>query len=173
MNQIGGHDQLMFDGGSFVVEPERGVVFAAPQFETCVTTLALDQNQTFCDATHQRALAPIAATGLERSEFYRRQIILGLKDYARRCGFETALIGSSGGIDSALTLALAVEALGAQNVAAMTMPSEYSSEGSVSDSQRLCENLKVELIHIRFERSLLTFVSNSSTRREPKWQGCR
>lgn len=145
VNQIGGHDQLVFDGASFVVDPAQGVVFEAPQFKTCVQTLAFDQNQAFRAAADDRALAPVTETGLDRAEFYRRQIVLGLKDYARRCGFKTALVGSSGGIDSALTLALAVEALGAENIAAMTMPSEYSSEGSVSDSQRLCENLKVKL----------------------------
>ncbi len=79
-------------------------------------------------------------------EFYRQQIVLGLKDYARRCGFKQAVVGSSGGIDSALTLALAVQALGAANVVGITMPSRFSSEGSVSDSVELCRNLGVRLI---------------------------
>ncbi|HJV94231.1 MAG TPA: NAD(+) synthase, partial [Azonexus sp.] len=78
-------------------------------------------------------------------EFYRRQIVLGLRDYARRCGFRQAVVGSSGGIDSALTLALAVEALGADNVVAITMPSRFSSTGSVGDSAVLCRNLGVKL----------------------------
>jgi NAD+ synthase/NAD+ synthase (glutamine-hydrolysing) len=77
--------------------------------------------------------------------FYRAQIVLGLRDYARRCGFTRAVIGSSGGIDSALTLALAVDALGAGNVVAITMPSVYSSAGSVDDSVTLCRNLGVRL----------------------------
>ncbi|HEU4653944.1 MAG TPA: NAD+ synthase [Steroidobacteraceae bacterium] len=144
VNQIGGHDQLVFDGGSFLVEPEAGVVFEAPQFETCLRTIGFNQDRHFLDRDGQ-ALRAIFTSAMNRSEFYRRQIVLGLKDYARRCGFKTAVVGSSGGIDSALTLALAVEALGRENIAAMTMPSEYSSEGSVSDSQRLCENLGIKL----------------------------
>jgi NAD+ synthase (glutamine-hydrolysing) len=85
--------------------------------------------------------------GLPALEFYRQQIVLGLRDYARRCGFRQAVVGSSGGIDSALTLALAVEALGAENVVGITMPSHFSSEGSVSDSEALCRNLGVPLKH--------------------------
>jgi NAD+ synthetase len=77
--------------------------------------------------------------------FYKAQILLGLRDYARRCGFTQAVVGSSGGIDSALTLALAVEALGPHNVAAVTMPSRYSSAGSVDDSVTLCHNLGIPL----------------------------
>ncbi|HEX5364799.1 MAG TPA: NAD(+) synthase, partial [Gallionella sp.] len=84
--------------------------------------------------------------GLTAMEFYRRQIVLGLRDYARRCGFTRAVVGSSGGIDSALTLALAAEALGADNVVGITMPSKFSSAGSVDDSVALCRNLDVRLI---------------------------
>ncbi len=70
----------------------------------------------------------VSCEGLPTMEFYRQQIVLGLKDYARRCGFKQAVVGSSGGIDSALTLALAVHALGASNVGGITMPSRFSSE---------------------------------------------
>jgi NAD+ synthase (glutamine-hydrolysing) len=83
--------------------------------------------------------------GLTPVEFTRKQIVLGLQDYARRCNFSKVVVGSSGGIDSALTLALAVEALGADNVIAVTMPSAYSSAGSVSDSVALCNNLGIAL----------------------------
>jgi NAD+ synthetase len=87
----------------------------------------------------------VETKGLSTMAFYRAQIVLGLRDYARRCGFERAVVGSSGGIDSALTLALAVEALGAENVVAITMPSVYSSAGSVDDSVLLCRNLGIPL----------------------------
>ena len=87
----------------------------------------------------------MAAKGLATPEFYRQQIILGLRDYARRCGFQRVLVGCSGGIDSALTLALAVQALGADNVVGITMPSHYSSAGSVDDSVLLCRNLGITL----------------------------
>jgi NAD+ synthase (glutamine-hydrolysing) len=78
-------------------------------------------------------------------EFARSQIVLGLQDYARRCKFEQVVVGCSGGIDSAVTLALAVQALGAENVLAITMPSAFSSSGSVSDSEQLCQQLGIVL----------------------------
>jgi NAD+ synthase/NAD+ synthase (glutamine-hydrolysing) len=90
-------------------------------------------------------LPKVPADGLPTMAFYRAQIVLGLRDYARRCGFSRVVVGSSGGIDSALTLALAVEAMGADNVAAVTMPSRYSSSGSVDDSVALCRNLGITL----------------------------
>lgn len=143
VNQVGGHDQLVFDGASFAVSPEAGVVFESPRFAQSVDTLLLADGRF--SAPDGTPLAPVPAAGLPVMEFYRRQIVLGLKDYARRCGFRKALVGSSGGIDSALTLALAVEALGAENVTAVTLPSRYSSAGSVDDSVALCANLGITL----------------------------
>lgn len=143
VNQVGGHDQLVFDGASFAVSPEAGVVFESPRFAPSVDTLLLADGRF--SAPDGSLLAPVPAAGLPVMEFYRRQIVLGLQDYARRCGFKKALVGSSGGIDSALTLALAVEALGAENVTAVTLPSRYSSAGSVDDSVALCANLGITL----------------------------
>ncbi|MDR0777297.1 MAG: NAD+ synthase [Azonexus sp.] len=143
VNQVGGHDQLVFDGASFAVAPDAGVVFESPRFAESVTTLQWN-GQRFL-AADGTALPPVAAEGLPVMEFYRRQIVLGLQDYARRCGFKQAVVGSSGGIDSALTLALAAEALGPENVVAITMPSRFSSAGSVSDSEVLCRNLGIRL----------------------------
>ncbi len=143
VNQVGGHDQVVFDGASFAVSPDEGVVFEAARFEESVTTLELNESHFF--AANGKTLAAVSAAGLPVMEFYRRQIVLGLRDYARRCGFRQAVVGSSGGIDSALTLALAAEALGAENVVGITMPSRFSSSGSVSDSEVLCRNLGVKL----------------------------
>ena len=143
VNQIGGQDQIVFDGASFAVEPERGVAFEAKRFSEDVTTLRFDNGRFL--ARDGAALPPVAAKGLSTMAFYQAQIVLGLRDYARRCGFSQAVVGSSGGIDSALTLALAVEALGAQNVVGITMPSVYSSAGSVDDSMTLCRNLGIPL----------------------------
>ncbi|MDH5538058.1 MAG: NAD+ synthase [Rhizobacter sp.] len=143
VNQVGGQDQLVFDGASFAVEPERGVVFEAQRFVEDVCTLRFGQGH-FLPAVGD-ALPPVEAAGLPTMAFYRAQIVLGLRDYARRCGFRQALVGSSGGIDSALTLALAVDALGADKVVAVTMPSLYSSAGSVDDSLALCNNLGIKL----------------------------
>ena len=143
VNQVGGHDSLVFDGASFAVAPEAGVVFEAERFVVDVRTLRL-AGKRFVDGAGQ-PLNAVPAAGLPTLEFYRRQIVLGLRDYARRCGFRGVVVGCSGGIDSALTLALAVEALGPEHVTAVTMPSRFSSSGSVSDSVALCENLGCKL----------------------------
>jgi len=145
VNHIGGHDQLVYDGASFAVEPEAGVVFEAERLVESVRTLGFE-NGRFVELDGQRPARPDPA-GLSAMAFYRAQIVLGLRDYARRCGFTQALVGSSGGIDSALTLALATEALGAANVVGITMPSSFSSSGSVTDSEALCRNLGITLLN--------------------------
>lgn len=150
VNQVGGQDQLVYDGASFAVElvpqpagaPRRArVAWQASAFETALDVIDFD-GQGFTAGPGQ---GPLRVDALEVPEFYRRQIVLGIRDYARRCGFRDALVGCSGGIDSALTLVLAVQALGADHVLAVTMPSRISSPGSVEDSQRLCEALGVRL----------------------------
>lgn len=143
VNQIGGHDQIVFDGASFAVEPEAGIVFEARRFVEDVRTLQFD-NGRFLTAEGDKP-EPVPAQGLPTMEFYRQQIVLGLSDYAGRCGFRQVVVGSSGGIDSALTLALAAQALGPENVVGVTMPSRFSSSGSVDDSVALCRNLGVRL----------------------------
>lgn len=143
VNQVGGHDQLVYDGASFAVEPRAGVVFEAQRFVEDVRTLRFGASG-FRGARGE-ALPAVPAEGLPTMAFYRQQIVLGLRDYARRCGFTQAVVGSSGGIDSAITLALAVEAFGPDRVTAITMPSVYSSAGSVDDSQTLCDGLGVRL----------------------------
>lgn len=147
VNQVGGHDQLVYDGASFVVNAKGEVVYESERFVPEVRTLEFDCASREFGTTQGYALDTVVSPeGLPTMEFYFRQIVLGLRDYARRCSFTKAVVGCSGGIDSALTLALAVKALGAENVVAITMPSEYSSEGSVSDSVTLCENLGITLI---------------------------
>jgi NAD+ synthase (glutamine-hydrolysing) len=143
VNQIGGQDQLVFDGSSFIAVPGQGVVFEAARFSEDFQLVGFKAGQF--SAINGAPLAKPDPVGLTVVDFTRRQIVLGLQDYARRCSFTKAVIGSSGGIDSALTLALAVEALGADNVVAITMPSAFSSEGSVSDSVKLCNNLGIKL----------------------------
>ena len=144
VNQVGGHDQAVYDGGSFAMEPAAGLVWEAARFEEAVCTLQFDGGH-FAGAAAGQPLPPVSAAGLPTLEFYRQQLILGLRDYARRCGFKRVLVGCSGGIDSALTLALAVQALGADNVVGITMPSRFSSAGSVDDSVVLCQNLGIAL----------------------------
>ena len=146
VNQVGGHDQLVYDGASFAVNAQGAVVYEAQRFAEDVTTLGFDASQQKFVSATGADLPAVSTQGLPTMEFYRQQIVLGLKDYARRCGFTQAVVGCSGGIDSALTLALAVEALGADKVVGITMPSKFSSEGSVSDSVLLCRNLGITLI---------------------------
>ncbi len=143
--QVGGHDALVYDGGSLAALPGAGVVFEARRFQEDAPTLVLDDAGQLRGAQGQ-PLGAVPADGLPAMEFYRRQIVLGLQDYARRCGFSRVLVGSSGGLDSALTLALAAEALGAANVVGITMPSRFSSAGSVDDSQALARNLGITLL---------------------------
>ena len=144
VNQIGGQDQVVFDGSSFAVEPQAGVVFEAQSFVEEVTTLCFNHGRFF--TLQGEPPAAVSQDRLSTMAFYQAQIVLGLKDYARRCGFQKVVVGSSGGIDSALTLALAAQALGPENVSAVTMPSHYSSAGSVHDSITLCQNLGVKLL---------------------------
>lgn len=165
VNQVGGQDQLVYDGASFAVEPGRGVVFEADRFRTDAPVLSFDRRgerllarprYRFIRAYRAASWAsddpiqvyelPQRGEPLDPMELYRQQILLGLRDYARRCGFTQAVVGSSGGIDSALTLALAAQAFGPDNVVAITMPSDWSSEGSTSDSKTLCDNLGIKLV---------------------------
>jgi len=145
VNHIGGHDQLVYDGASFAVEPEAGVVFEAARFKEAVQSLCFAGGR-FLQPSGEAPPRPDPA-GLSAMAFYRAQIVLGLQDYARRCGFKQAVVGCSGGIDSALTLALVAEALGPQNVVGITMPSSFSSSGSVTDSELLCQQLGIELLN--------------------------
>lgn len=145
VNQVGGHDQLVYDGGSFACDAAGQIVFEAKRFQSDITTLRFDAVQRQFAAADGSALDAVPQDGLSPMEYYRQAIVLGLRDYARRCGFTKAVVGCSGGIDSALTLALAVEAFGPSEVLAITMPSAYSSAGSVSDSAVLCKNLGVLL----------------------------
>jgi NAD+ synthase (glutamine-hydrolysing) len=155
VNQVGGQDQIVFDGASFAVEPQAGVVFEAKRFVQDITTLRFEHGRFLTLEGHQPER--VQPAGLPTMAFYPAQIVLGLRDYARRCGFTKAVVGSSGGIDSALTLALAVEALGADNVAAVTMPSRYSSAGSVDDSVTLCRNLGIELFTHPIAETVLAY----------------
>jgi NAD+ synthase (glutamine-hydrolysing) len=139
VNQIGGNDQLIFDGSSLVIGPDGKVVAQAASFEEDL--IYFDSNALTGD-THQQI------SGLEASTY--SALVLGTRDYVQKCGFERVIIGLSGGIDSALCAAIAVDALGAENVIGVGMPSPYSSRGSIDDARELASNLGVrfELIRI-------------------------
>ena len=135
VNQVGGNDSLVFDGSSLVIGPDGIVLAQAKSFEE---DLILFDTETLKGDVHERV------PGVEASAY--SALVLGTRDYVRKCGFRQAIIGLSGGIDSALTAAIATEALGPENVIGVGMPSQYSSKGSIDDARELAANLG-----IRFE----------------------
>lgn len=135
VNQVGGIDELVFDGNSMAYNAQGQCTYEATQFEESLDLLDV------------KALAPIALENENPIALIAKQLTMGLKDYCAKTGFKQVVIGSSGGIDSAVTIAIAVMALGPENVIAVTMPSKYSSAGSVDDSVDLCSALGVKLIN--------------------------
>ena len=149
VNQIGGNDELLFDGSSIVFDATGQTIFCAPAFEEHASIVHLQG--TPCESV----------LALEEDEEIGRALILGLRDYIRKCGFKDVVIGLSGGIDSAVTAAIAVEALGAQHVHGIAMPSQFSSQHSVDDARTLAKNLGIAFhvvpianIYTPYERSL-------------------
>jgi len=138
-NQVGGNDDIVFDGASFVCDKEGKLLGSLKAFTEDTGTIVLNKNHIEITSDYQ------AYHEIPEAEFFYEQILLGLKDYVRKSIFNKVVIGLSGGIDSALTLAVAVKALGANNVSAITMPSRYSSKGSITDSEALCKTLQVKL----------------------------
>ena len=135
VNQVGGNDSLIFDGSSMVIAPDGQIVTRAKSFEE---DLVIFDTETMQGDMHEQTEPgiPSAYTAL----------VLGTRDYVRKCGFSRVVIGLSGGIDSALTAAIAVDALGKENVTGIAMPSQYSSEHSIKDARELACKLD-----IRFE----------------------
>jgi NAD+ synthetase len=133
-NQVGGDDSLIFDGSSLALNARGELTAQAASFE---------EDLVLVDPF---SAPPIPAPAADDTAAAYRALVLGTRDYVRKCGFRKALVGLSGGIDSALVAAIATEALGAENVIAVGMPSPYSSAGSIDDSRKLAANLG-----IRFE----------------------
>jgi len=149
LNLVGGNDELVFDGGSMFLDDRGRVAARAPLFAEDLLVADVvrgpDRRARVVAVSGGVPAASPDADG-EPLESLRRALVLGIRDYAWKCGFRTAVLGLSGGIDSALVAALAVEAFGRENVTGLGMPSPYSSEGSVFDARTLAENLG-----IRFE----------------------
>ena len=135
VNQVGGNDSLVFDGSSMVIAPDGSILARARSFEEDLVMVDMDNLK---GELHQQV------EGEEASAY--AALVLGTRDYVRKCGFQKVIIGLSGGIDSALTAAIAVDALGKENVTGIAMPSQYSSEHSIEDARDLAANLG-----IRFE----------------------
>ncbi|MFY9791493.1 MAG: NAD+ synthase [Candidatus Sulfotelmatobacter sp.] len=135
VNQVGGNDSLLFDGSSLVLNAEGKIIAQGRSFEE---DLVYFDSKTLTGDMHEQI------EGEEASVY--SALVLGTRDYIRKCGFQKAIIGLSGGIDSALTAVIAADAVGAENVIGVGMPGPYSSAGSIADARALAKNLG-----IRFE----------------------
>ena len=137
-NQVGGNDSLIFDGSSLAMNARGELIAQAASFEEDLVVVDPFDAQ------------PIAVPQPDDTEAAWQALVMGTRDYVRKCGFRKALVALSGGIDSALVAAVAAEALGPENVTTIGMPSPYSSQGSIEDSRQLAANLGVryELIGI-------------------------
>jgi NAD+ synthase (glutamine-hydrolysing) len=158
VNQVGGNDGLVFDGSSLVLDRDGKVIAQGRSFEE---DLIYFDSQDLTGEMHEQI------AGDEASAY--SALVLGTRDYIRKCGFQKAIIGLSGGIDSALTAVIAVDAVGAENVIGVGMPGPYSSPGSIDDARALAKNLG-----IRFE--LLSINSAYEAYRQtlkPVFAGCK
>jgi NAD+ synthase (glutamine-hydrolysing) len=135
VNQVGGNDSLIFDGSSVAFMPDGRVAALAKSFEEDLVL--------FDSTTGAGDIRPQITDELEAAY---EALVIGTRDYVRKCGFRKVVIGLSGGIDSALVAAIASDALGGENVTGVSMPGPYSSEGSIVDAKRLATNLGIELL---------------------------
>jgi NAD+ synthetase len=133
VNQVGGNDELVFDGNSFAVDSAGNVIAHAKPFEEDIILIDLDYG-----AGDQHGLK------LGDADAAYRALVLGTRDYAHKCGFKKAVVGLSGGIDSALVGVIAAEALGPDNVQGVFMPSQYSSDASRADAESLARHLGID-----------------------------
>jgi NAD+ synthase/NAD+ synthase (glutamine-hydrolysing) len=132
VNQIGGNDQIVFDGSSFALDPEGNVIASASSF---------DEDLIIADtvARHGDRRASLS----DECEAVYEALVVGTRDYIRKCGFSKVLVGLSGGIDSSLTAAIAVDAVGKENVRGIGMPGPFSSEHSVTDAREMAKRLDI------------------------------
>ncbi len=133
VNQVGGNDSLIFDGGSFALDEKGRLIARAKRFEEDFVAVDLDNISGAELIFEEDELASL-----------HQALLLGIRDYVHKTGFTKVLLGLSGGIDSSLTCLLAVQALGKENVCGIMMPSPYSSEGSVTDAKKLAHKLGID-----------------------------
>jgi len=131
-NLVGGNDELVFDGASLAFNARGELIAQGKMFE---------EDFIVVDLADARAIHPQECPDEEK---VYKALVLGLRDYMHKCGFKSALLGLSGGIDSALTAVIAVEALGRENVRGVSLPAQFSSQGSLDDARKLAENLGIQ-----------------------------
>ena len=153
VNQVGGNDDLVFDGNSVAFNRAGKVVNRAKGFETDLVVVESDELMSSAGRDGETK----TMEAWESNEEIFKALVLGVKDYAYKCGFTKAILGLSGGIDSALVAAIASEALGAENVLGVLMPSPYSSDHSISDAVDLVNNLGINSQKIAIEPAMKAY----------------
>lgn len=157
-NSVGGNDELIFDGDSFITHPSKGIIAQMPKFEPSLNLFDIETST-------------LTKTESKNSESTLKNtydaLVLGLKDYAHKSNFSKGIIGLSGGIDSAVVAAIATEAFGANNIIGVAMPSAISSDHSISDAQALADNLKIEFQNIPIKEP----VDSIETHLAPSFKG--
>jgi NAD+ synthase (glutamine-hydrolysing) len=151
LNMVGGQDELVFDGESLVVDDKGEVLLRAAAFKPAIEMV--DVNNSTVEPMADRATDPLG-----EEEAVYRALVLGVKDFVYKNGFKGVVIGLSGGVDSALTLAIAVDALGAEHVHAVMMPSRYTADMSLEDAEAEAENLGVKYDIIPIETAFTAFL---------------
>ncbi|HEY9018899.1 NAD+ synthase [Thiomicrospira sp.] len=161
VNQVGGQDELVFDGGSFAMSAEGDVQVQAPEFTNALTPVQLVKSQDKVEI-----LAGSQSPLYQGEARIYEAIKLGIRDYVHKNGFKGVLLGLSGGIDSALTLALAVDALGADQVEAVMMPFRYTAQISIEDAQAQAETMRVKYDSLPIESLYNSFEASLAERFE-------
>lgn len=153
LNMVGGQDDQVFDGGSFVLNPHGGLVVQLPVFDTCVAHVDFERGDD-----GWRAVAGDLAHQPDAMEQDYRVMVESLRDYCAKTGFGKVLLGLSGGIDSAIVATIAADALGAENVRCVMLPSEYTSQSSLDDAQEVAEKLgcRYDFVPIAEGRAAIT-----------------
>lgn len=151
-NQVGGNDDLLFDGASMVVDKKGRLILLAEEFEPDMVIWDTAKD-------HQEINAPL----MVKEESVLKGLIMGTRDYSFKCGFKRVLVGLSGGIDSSLVAVIAQRAMGSENVMGVSMPSPYTSEMSRKDARRLAENLKIHFKEIPINRIFESYKASLAT----------
>ncbi|MBN2190485.1 MAG: NAD+ synthase [Candidatus Aureabacteria bacterium] len=149
VNQVGGNDELIFDGGSMFLDNKGRVNTILPAFK-----------ETACLIDTSEEQEPAEFKPLSKTESIYNALCLGLKDYVEKCGFKKVVLGLSGGIDSAVVCCIAARALGKENVTGIMMPSKFSSRSSIEDSKKLIKNLGIESKIIPIRKIVSSFESS-------------
>lgn len=166
-NLLGGQDELVFDGGSMLVDPAGKVVFKAPQFSEGLFVVELPADGS---AGRCRSLSGPSARPLKADEEIFQALVLGLRDYVKKNGFSRVVVGFSGGVDSNLTAALAVAALGPKSVTVVSLPSRFSSAGTRRDARKAAKALGVRFMEVSIEpvfRAFLSTLEGATGRTKP------